>query len=67
MTGAKKLLKAGLAALAAAGAASCTPRIEVVAPTEPITINLNIKIEHEVRVRIERGLDDLVKGNPDIF
>ncbi|MBK4255944.1 YnbE family lipoprotein, partial [Enterobacter hormaechei] len=24
----------------------CTPRIEVAAPKEPITINMNVKIEH---------------------
>ena len=26
--------------------AACTPRIEVAAPKEPITINMNVKIDH---------------------
>jgi type IV pilus biogenesis protein CpaD/CtpE len=29
----------------------CTPRIEVAAPKEPITINMNVKIEHEIHIR----------------
>ncbi|MDX1693755.1 MAG: YnbE family lipoprotein [Ketobacteraceae bacterium] len=39
-------------------ATGCTHRVEVAAP-EPITINLNVKIEHEVRVKVEKDLDDL--------
>ena len=31
--------------------AACTPRIEVAAPKEPITINMNVKIEHEITGR----------------
>lgn len=34
-------------------AAACTPRVEVVAPREPITINLNIKLDADVRLHIE--------------
>ena len=30
----------------------CTPRIEVAAPKEPITININVKIEHEIHAEI---------------
>ncbi|MDD3444819.1 MAG: YnbE family lipoprotein [Zavarzinia sp.] len=33
--------------------AACTPRVEVVAPREPITINLNIKLDADVRLHIE--------------
>ena len=29
----------------------CTPRIEVAAPKEPITINMNVKIEHEIIIK----------------
>lgn len=38
---------------AALVAAACTPRVEVVAPREPITINLNIKLDADVRLHIE--------------
>ena len=34
-------------------AAACAPRVEVVAPREPITINLNIKLDADVRLHIE--------------
>ena len=31
----------------------CTPTVQVKAPEEPITINLNIKLDADVRVRLE--------------
>ena len=40
-------------------ASACTPQVEVVAPKEPITINLNVKIEHEIRVKVDKELDDV--------
>jgi len=36
-------------------------------PNEPITINLNIKIEHEIRVKVERELDDIFSEDSDLF
>jgi hypothetical protein len=48
-------------------AAACQPKIEVVAPKEPITINLNVKIEHEIRVKVDRDLDTLFKEEPSLF
>ena len=47
--------------------AACTPRVVVEAPKEPITINMNIKIEHEVRVRVDKDLDGLIAEDKDIF
>lgn len=40
-------------------ASACTPKVEVVAPKEPITINLNVKIEHEIRVKVDKELDSV--------
>jgi hypothetical protein len=48
-------------------AAGCAPRIEVAPPSEPITINMNVKIEHEIRVRLEKDIDDLFQSKPGIF
>jgi hypothetical protein len=45
----------------------CSPRIELAPPQEPITINLNIKIEHEIRVKIDKDLDSLFKERPGVF
>lgn len=44
---------------------ACT--VKVAAPDKPITINLNVKIEHEVRVKVEKELDNLFKEEDDIF
>ena len=48
-------------------AAACTPTVKVAAPTEPITINLNVKIDGDVRVRLDKEVDDLIASNPDLF
>ncbi|MCG8707886.1 YnbE family lipoprotein [Brenneria sp. 4F2] len=34
--------------------AGCIPRIEVAAPKEPITINMNVKIEHEIYIKADK-------------
>ncbi len=52
---------------AATVAAGCTPTVKVEAPDKPIVINLNIKIEQEVRVQIERELEQTFEENPDLF
>lgn len=45
---------------------SCTPRVELAPSDKPITINLNVKIDHEVRVKIEKDVDKLLE-NDDLF
>ena len=47
--------------------ASCQPTVKVEAPDKPIVINLNVKIEQEVRIKVEREVDDLLEKNPDLF
>jgi hypothetical protein len=44
--------------------AGCTPRVEVVAPSEPITINLNIKLDADVRLRVEEKAKQDVQTKP---
>ncbi|TKI08077.1 YnbE family lipoprotein [Martelella alba] len=39
---------------AATAAVSCTPRIELAMPSQPITINMNVKIEHDITVKADR-------------
>jgi len=46
---------------------ACTPTVEVKAPTEPITINLNVKLDAEVRVKIEEQAEKDIEANPDVF
>lgn len=45
----------------------CTPRVEVVAPDQPITINLNVKIDHEIRVRVEKELKEVLSEKSGLF
>ncbi len=56
---------AGAAALTLA--AACSPTVRVMAPTEPIEINLNINITQDIRVRMDREIEDLISENPDLF
>ena len=51
----------------AMAASACQPTVKVEAPDKPIVINLNVKIEQEVRVKIDRDVENLVKSNPDLF
>ena len=48
---------------------ACTPTVRVEVPDKPIEINLNInmKIEQNVRVKLERELDRAAQTNPGIF
>lgn len=50
----------GLAAtFAALTLAACTPTVQMAAPKEPITVNLNVKIQHEIYVKVDREVDAL--------
>lgn len=46
---------------------ACQPTVQLQAPSEPITINLNVRIEHEIRVKVDQELDDIFAANPDLF
>lgn len=47
--------------------AGCTPRVEVAPPEKPITINLNVKIDHEIRVKVDKELDQVLSENSGLF
>lgn len=46
---------------------ACTPRVEVVPPEKPITINLNVKIDHEIRVKVDKELDSVFSDKSGLF
>ena len=46
---------------------SCSPTVTVAPPSEPITINLNVKIDHEVKVKVDRDLDQVLSKESDLF
>ncbi|WAT03022.1 YnbE family lipoprotein [Rouxiella chamberiensis] len=45
----------------------CVPRIEIATPTAPITINMNVKIEHEIHIKVDKDVENLLKNNSDLF
>jgi len=45
----------------------CSPKVQVEVPNEPITINLNVKIEHEILVKVDREIDGLLNNNSGLF
>lgn len=47
--------------------AACTPTVKLEAPDKPIQINMNVKIEQEVRVKVERDLEEEFAANPALF
>ena len=46
---------------------ACSPTVKIEAPEKPIVINLNVKIEQEVRVRVEKDLESLFDSKDKIF
>ena len=57
-------LPIGIAALLLA---ACQPTVKVEAPDKPIVINMNIKIEQEVRIKLEKEAEELLDQRGDIF
>lgn len=46
---------------------ACAPTVKVEAPDKPITINLNVKIEHDIRVRVDKELEDVFSADSGLF
>ncbi len=53
--------------LAAALLIACQPTVKVEAPDKPIVINLNVKIEQEVRIKMDREAEQLIQERGDLF
>jgi hypothetical protein len=45
---------------------ACTHTLQV-ETKEPITININVKIDHEIRVKVDRELDDVFSDDSSLF
>jgi YnbE-like lipoprotein len=45
----------------------CTPRVEVVPSDKQTTINLNVKIDHEIRIKIEKELQEVLSEKSGLF
>jgi len=58
---------AAILLLAAPILQGCNPTVKVEAPDKPIVINLNVKIEQEVRIKVDKDVESLVNNNPNLF
>lgn len=67
MTMTTKPMTHRLTPLLALAMAACAPTVKIEAPDKPIEINLNVRIEQEVRVRLERDVDDAIRNDPGLF
>ena len=47
--------------------AGCAPTAKIEVPKEPITINLNIKRDADIRVRVEDKAKEDIAAKPDVF
>jgi len=45
----------------------CTPTVKVETSDKPIVINLNVKIEHEIRVKVDQELESIFSENSGLF
>ena len=46
---------------------ACTPTVQLAMPSEPININLNVKIEHEIYIKVDKALDDILDESSGLF
>jgi len=47
--------------------AGCNPTVKVEAPEKPIEINLNVKIEHHIRLQVDKDLEGLFSEDSGVF
>ncbi len=47
--------------------AGCAPTVALQAPDKPLEINLNVKIDHQIAVKVDKQLEDVMKKNDGIF
>lgn len=52
---------------AAALSAPLAGCISLAAPDKPIEINLNVKVQQEVVVRLQQDAKELIQNNPELF
>ena len=51
----------------AVGCWGCTPTVAVAPHEGPIELNINVKIEHEIKVQVDKELDDLFAEDSELF
>jgi YnbE-like lipoprotein len=62
----RSVIKGVVLAVLVGLSAACTPTVKV-ATDEPITINLNVNIKHEILVKVDKELDNLFDEDSELF
>lgn len=47
--------------------AACTHTVKLEPSDKPIVININLNIQQEIRVKLDKDIEDLLADNPDVF
>jgi len=45
---------------------ACTHKVQV-ETKEPITINLNVKVDHEIRIKVDKELEQIFSEDSELF
>ncbi len=61
------VIGASFLAFSATSLQACTPTVRIEPSDKPIRIDLNVKIDQEVRVRLDKDVEELIADNPDLF
>jgi citrate lyase gamma subunit len=56
-----------LIAFMAGSMAACTPTVKIEPSDKPIRIDLNVKIDQEIRVRLDKEIEEVISNNPELF
>jgi len=57
----------GIALMVIVWLSGCSPTVRMQAPDKPIEINMNVKIEHEIRVKVEKDIEQMLEENDNLF
>ena len=62
-TGGDKMNRLGMLIVLLFMATACTPTVKVEAPDKPIEINMNINIKHEILIKVEKQVEELLEDD----
>jgi len=46
---------------------ACNPTVRIETPSEPIRIEANITIKHEIRIIVEKEVEEIFEEEEDLF
>lgn len=45
----------------------CAPTVSLQTPDKPLEINLNVKVDHQISVKVDKHLEEVMTNNEGIF